>query len=101
MSKDELHAIAEQDTPEHVEVPNTWPGLAVWLVGKFGVGAIFMFMVWFLYQDLKVSNERFSKVTEANTTAFQMLIQRIEGHKDKFDAVVETLHRIETTVSKQ
>jgi len=101
MSKDELHALAENDTPEHVDVPNSWPGMACWMVGRFGVGAIFMGMVYFLYADLKASNERFSKLTEANITAFQALTSRIEGHKDKFEAVVETLHRIETTVSKQ
>lgn len=36
MSKDQLHAIAQMDTPEAVQVPNTWAGLIAWGFTRFG-----------------------------------------------------------------
>lgn len=101
MSQDELHSLAEKDTPPHVDVPNSWPGLACWMVGKFGVGAIFMAMVYFLYVDLKSSNERFARLTEANITAFQGLASRIDSHKEKFESIAQSIKRIDDNTHKQ
>lgn len=35
-----LHQLAEDDTPSRVSVPETWSGLLVWAVGRFGVGIL-------------------------------------------------------------
>lgn len=60
MSRDELHSYANLDTPQHVRVPNNWPGLISWAVGRFGVGIVFAAAVaWFanrVYDDMKVLN---------------------------------------------
>lgn len=40
MSQDQIHDIASKDTPEKVEVPNTFAGLMMWAVGRFGGTAV-------------------------------------------------------------
>lgn len=63
------HGIAQSNTPSGVEVPHTWTGIVVWAVGKFGIGIIGFIAIVPLYLDLKASNERFAKITEANIQA--------------------------------
>lgn len=62
MSKDELHELAQRDTPQGVFVPNTWPALAVWATGRFGVGFLvaiaFAFAAHQIYNDMKSVNEK-------------------------------------------
>ena len=40
MSKDQLTSIAQKDTPEVVHVPDSWAGILVWAVGRFGAGIL-------------------------------------------------------------
>lgn len=35
-----LHAIAQNDTPAVVDVPQGWNGLIMWMVGRFGSGIL-------------------------------------------------------------
>lgn len=100
MSKDEIHAAASETTPDYVQIPHSWSGLVFWAVGKWGVGAIFMGMVWFLYADLKASNERFAKLTEANVAAITALAQRIDNAHEKVSDMRETIRRIESALQK-
>ena len=50
MSKDSvIHRIAQSDTPQTVDVPETWSGLAVWALGRFGgivVATAFLAYAW-------------------------------------------------------
>lgn len=62
MSRDDIHQIAQRDTPPEVIVPNSWPALAVWATGKFGVGFIvavaFAFAAHQLYGDMKIRDDK-------------------------------------------
>lgn len=49
----QLHAIANQDTPTNVTVPPTWAGLLMWLVGRLGVAVIAFAGMYLVYQDYK------------------------------------------------
>ena len=40
MGKETIRRLAQSDTPSAVEVPNTWAGLMIWAVGRFGVGML-------------------------------------------------------------
>lgn len=42
MSRDELHQIAQNDTPQNVHVPQTLIGLVVWGATRFGVNLVIM-----------------------------------------------------------
>ncbi len=44
-----LHRIAQSDTPQMVDVPETWSGLIVWALGRFGgivVATAFLAYAW-------------------------------------------------------
>lgn len=95
MSKEELLKIAKEDTPQSVQIPHNWSGVIAWLAGKYGVGGIFMAMVAMLYVDLKASNERFARITEANVAAITALVQRIDQSLANVESMRETVRRIE------
>ncbi|MBE2178880.1 MAG: hypothetical protein IAE97_00205 [Chthoniobacterales bacterium] len=62
MSKDDIHQVAQRDTPPEIVVPNTWPALAVWATGKFGVGFLMAIAFGFaanqVYGDMKARDDK-------------------------------------------
>lgn len=58
------HSVAERDTPETVKVPESLAGLAVWAVGRFGIGVVFLGMVYFQYRDQSALVDRMMKALE-------------------------------------
>lgn len=93
MSKDELHEIAHHDTPDEVSVPNTWPALAVWAVGRFGIGIVFLAMLVLVYKDLRDSSNVMVEVVRANSTAIEALAHRTEQTNQKVDRIEAALTR--------
>lgn len=79
MCKSELHEKAMNDTPKEVEVPNSWPGLAVWVLGRWGIGAIGFVFLYVVYQDLRMSNERFAVISEKNVLVLEQLASKIQA----------------------
>ncbi|GAA5124710.1 hypothetical protein JIN84_13030 [Luteolibacter yonseiensis] len=77
MSRDELHAIAQADTPEGVQVPNTMPGLIAWGFMRFGTNAMIMmiclgvggYALKGIYADLGRSNMIVLEMVRAQTTS--------------------------------
>jgi len=98
MSKEQLHTIATEDLPD---LPKSWPAIFAWLVGKWGVGAIFMAMLVPVYLDLKSSNERFAKLSEANVQAIMTLSQRIDESHNNVGTMQETVRRIESAINER
>lgn len=78
MSKEELHAHAQDTTPAYVQVPQTWGGLIVWAVGKWGAGAIFCLMLIWVYQDLQTANRGMVRVVESNARAIYQMAEEIK-----------------------
>jgi len=93
MSRDQLHSIASQDAPDNVEVPNTWPGIVVWAVGKFGTGIIFAFMLIYVYQDLQAANKAMVDVVRANTQAIQSLANQTGETNRKIENIERYVSR--------
>jgi hypothetical protein len=62
MSKTQLVEIANNDTPQAVQVPSNWPGILAWVLGRFGLGvgvaAVFGWFTVRVYEDLQRQNER-------------------------------------------
>lgn len=79
MSQDELHEIAQATTPASVDVPNTWPSLAVWALSKWGIGIVFCAFLVPVYQDLKESNQSMVRISVANIQAMNALAEKIEA----------------------
>ena len=83
MSRDELHARASDSTPTEVTIPNSWAGLIVWAVGKWGAGAIFACMLVWVYTDLQKANASWVGVVRANTEVIQQLVRAVEANNDE------------------
>ena len=103
MSLEELHSVAEQTTPSEVEVPKTWSGIAVWALGKWGIGVVFLALLIPVYQDLKVSNARFydvisknAEVSSQNVRVMEALAFKIENGNIATQRLEEAIHRLET-----
>lgn len=94
MSKEELHEIATQTTPEHVNIPETWGGLIVWAVGKWGVGVVFAAMLVPVYTDLKASNQQLADISKANVSVLMGLAQKIESSNERTTRIEESIRQI-------
>ena len=81
------------------EVPNTWPALVIWALTKWGIGVLGFAMLVPVYMDLKVSNERFARVLEANVAAIQNLANRIEQAHDNVGTMSDTIRRMEAGIT--
>ena len=53
MSQEELHQLANADTPAVVQVPKTINGLIIWALARFGGGAIFALACVYVYKDMR------------------------------------------------
>jgi hypothetical protein len=97
MSKDDLHEVAQLDTPAAVHVPANWCGLLVWAVGKWGAGAIFLALLVPVYLDLKTSNERFAEIASSTARAVDALAVKIEASNQAIVRLDDAIRRLETT----
>jgi len=68
MSRDTLHRIAQSDTPVIVDVPQTWSGLAVWALGRFGGIVVATAFLAYAWND---SNETHKRQTERLITILE------------------------------
>jgi hypothetical protein len=86
---DKLHTFAEHDTPSEIRVPEGWPGIIAWMLGRFGVGAVFaavcMWGMSRVYQDQReltqqvlVSFNKQTEVTMRNSAAIDSLTRAVE-----------------------
>jgi hypothetical protein len=85
-----LNQVAQHDTPEQVNVPNNWNGLALWAVGRFGGIIIATAMcaagLYQVYQDLQTTNMRMLSMLEARAVSDSKLA----------DALNQLTHAVES-----
>jgi cell division protein FtsB len=90
MSQDELHKIATRDTPEAIEVPNTWQGLIVWALARFGVGiavaGVFGWGIVHVYADMRADREQLLDAYKDAITVMQSVAMKLE---DQTEAIKE------------
>lgn len=93
MSQDELHAIAQADTPSQIQVPNTLQGLVVWAAARFGVGilvaAVFGYATSVVYKDMRSDREQLMDAYRGNTEAIQSFAAKIAEQSK----AIEEAHR--------
>lgn len=93
MSKDELHSIATADTPEAIQIPNTWQGLIVWAIARFGVGlivaAVFCYGIVVIYGDMRVDRTQLMDAYRDNTRAIEQFGSRMQEQTK----AIEEAHR--------
>lgn len=100
MSKDELHRIAQADTPEDVRIPETWQGLVVWAVARFGIGlliaAVFAYGLGVVYADMRADRAELFRAYLQNA---EVMIEVKEGLQSNTEATranteaIDSAHR--------
>lgn len=95
MSTDDLHAHANQSTPQGVEIPKTYTGLLVWAIGKWGVGVVFLALLVPVYQDLKSSNQRLADISVANVEVLRALAARVDAATERVGRIDDAVRRLE------
>lgn len=86
MSQDELHHIANHDTPEPIQVPNTWQGLIVWALARFGVGigvaGVFGWGIVHVYTDMRSDREQLLAAYKDAIQVMQSVATKLEAQTD-------------------
>jgi hypothetical protein len=89
MSQDELHAIATRDTPDAIQVPNTWQGLIVWAVARFGIGVlvsgVFGWGIVHVYQDMRSDREQLLDAYRDSIQVMQSVATKLEEQTKAID----------------
>lgn len=80
--------MAQADTPSVVNVPNTWPGLVMWAVGRFGAGALMAAAC--AYALVRVYEDQ-SKMTEKVLSAFEAQATTQAKMQSSLDAITRAL----------
>jgi hypothetical protein len=97
---EQLRKIAKESTPENVEVPNTYTGLLVWAVGKWGIGVVFAAFLIPVYQDLKESNQRLADISQANVQVLTALAQKVELTSHIVQRLDDSIRRLEADINQ-
>jgi hypothetical protein len=89
MSQDELHSIAAADSPRDVDIPNTWQGLIVWAIARFGVGilvaAVFGYATKEIYSDMRDDRLQLMNAYRDNTRAIQDFTSKVDTLADSIN----------------
>jgi len=97
MSKDTVHSLAQADTPAIVDVPNTWSGLLIWAVGRFGSGILIAALcvagIVRVYGDLKEQNQVLITLIKEQTAASSGLQSALYELKTSLSLVVTEVKR--------
>lgn len=100
MSTDTLHRIAQSDTPATVDVPQTWSGLAVWALGRFGgivVATAFLAYAWNDSNEThKRQTERLIAILESKSrteTELSMALSKLSTAIDEVSREARQAHR--------
>lgn len=100
MSLDELHQAAQQSTPPDVTVPQTWGGIIVWALGKWGIGIVFLALLVPVYQDLKTSNSHLASISTNNVRVLEALASKIEASNTAIQRLDDAIRRLESRTTR-
>lgn len=57
MSIEPLHQMAQADTPSIVEVPKNWHSFLMWVITRWGVGAVLAYIMWVAFKEERQINQ--------------------------------------------
>lgn len=89
---DKVTELANRDTPSGVHVLNSWPSLAAWALGRFGIGIVFAFMAWQFYQDQRLDYNRVLAAFESQTKVNAEQLAAINGLRQSIDEMLRRNH---------
>jgi len=93
VSKEEIHSIADADSPNEVNIPQTWQALVVWAIARFGVGlvvaAVFGWATTIVYNDLRTSRDQLMDAYKDNTRVMESFNRQL----DELERTIDEAHR--------
>lgn len=100
MSQDEIHDVAKRDTPEGIQVPNTFAGLVTWAVGRFGGSAIIAggaaYALIKIYTDMQVQSVQMVGDQKAvNAVVVEMVRETTKATSASAEAISELSDAVE------
>lgn len=100
MGRNDLKKFADQDTPAAVDVPDSYAGLLVWAVGRFGtsivVGALCAWFLTRVYTDYHAQTDRLIGIFEKRAVVDADLVEslrEVQGSVTALTTEVRTLNR--------
>ncbi len=94
MSQDELHRIANDTTPDGIQVPNTLAGFIVWGIAKFGTGvavaAVFGWGIVHVYADMRADRAQLLEAYRDAIHTMESVATKLEAQTD----AIEDLRRV-------
>jgi hypothetical protein len=89
MSQEELHDIANRDTPDPIQVPNTWQGLIVWALARFGVGiavaGVFGWGIVHVYSDMRADRLQLLDAYKDAISVMQNVAMKLESQTEAIE----------------
>lgn len=102
--KQALHRTANDDTPNGVMIPENWIGLAMWAMGRFGVGIIFAgaigYFAFIVYGDMRRDTERMSMAFASQAATNANTVTAIQQMTSTGSATVAALQQLTQAVDK-
>lgn len=89
MTRKVAHRFASDDTPGRVSVPDSWPGIIMWALGRHGPIVLFVVSTWFLYQDNKANNAQILEVAKAQIAVNAQVVTQLTDLKISIAAMAE------------
>jgi len=93
VSANELHDLAQEDTPSAVSVPREWRGLLVWAVGRFGSGILFaVACAWALqrvYDDHAAQTRQLMTILEQRARVDLEMTQAVSQLRSSIDDIAD------------
>lgn len=89
MSKDEIHQVAQNDTPAYVDLPKSWPGILAWITVKLGPWAVIAVVCGWatsvVYTHQREDQLALLKAYQANISAMDAFTSQLKNMQDTID----------------
>lgn len=89
MSRDDLIKHAQTDTPEYVQVPPNMYGVALWMLGRFGVAVVFAASTFYVYQDMRADRAELFSAYKSNIEVIRDFKNILENQSRTLDKLSE------------
>jgi hypothetical protein len=89
MSQEELHRIANETTPDSIQVPNTWQGFIVWAIAKFGTGivvaGVFGWGIVHVYTDMRNDRQQLLDAYKDAIVVMESVATKLDAQTDAIE----------------
>jgi hypothetical protein len=89
MSKEELHEVAQRDTPPYVDLPKSWPGILAWITVKLGPWAVISVVCGWatsvVYTHQREDQHQLLNAYQANIRAMDAFTAHLRNMQDAID----------------